>query len=331
VIVRALRALAARAADWFGAPRAQPADLAPAVAASLRLDREVGLKLGEAVDRTEASALAIMEQVRDLCDRSAMLAGRLHDASAQADAFEADVQAHTGDLVSMAEFLARLPQRFDADRASIRRIADEIRGLADLAESVQGISMQSHMLSINAAIEASRAGPSGASFKVVAEEMRTLAANSHGAAARIGKSLTTIRGILSEDLERSAERSADDLAHIAETAHAVTRLQDSFERVRGTYQAGFVDMLSHGQALSAGTAEVLGQLQYQDVVRQCVERLRLAMEQRNTVLQRELGGSEPAPGQAAALIGDVVEEYLVSEARHGLNVAERETPAIELF
>jgi methyl-accepting chemotaxis protein len=329
--VRALRALAARAARLFGAPPAPAADLGPAVAASLRLDREVGLKLDEAVDRTEASALAIMGQVRHLCDRSALLAVRLQDASAQADAFEADMRANTGDLASMADFLARLPERFDCDRASIRRIADEIRGLADLAESVQGISMQSHMLSINAAIEASRAGANGRSFKVVAEEMRALAANSHGAAARIGKSLATIRGILSENLERNAERSADDLSRIAETAQAVTRLQGSFERVRGTYRAGFADMLAHGEALSAGTAEVLGQLQYQDVVRQCVERLRLAMERRNGVLQRELGGSVPAPGQAAALIGDVVEEYLVGEARHGGDSAGRGTAAIELF
>jgi methyl-accepting chemotaxis protein len=312
----------------FGTAPAVPPDYRPAIAASLRLDHEVGAKLDEAVGRTEASALAIMDQVRGLCDRSAALAVRLQDASGQADAFEADMHAHTGDLACMADFLARLPDRLDHDRASIRRIADEIRGLSDLAESVQGISIQSHMLSINAAIEASRAGPQGLSFKVVAEEMRALAANSHGAAARIGKSLATIRGILSDGLERNAKRSAQDLSHIAETAEAVTRLQGSFDRVRGTYQAGFAEMLAHGEALSAGTAEVLGQLQYQDVVRQCVERLRLAVAQRNAVLERDIGAP---PEQVAALIGDIVEAYLAAEALHGGAVEDEGTPLIELF
>lgn len=317
--MRLLRNLAARV---FGAAPAPQPDHGRAVAASVRLDREIGLKLDDAVGRTEASALAIMAQVRALCDRSADLAGRLHEANAQADAFEADVHAHSGDLERMADFLARLPDRLDCDRASIGRIADEIRGLSDLADSVQAISVQSHMLSINAAIEASRAGPQGQSFKVVAQEMRALAANSHGAAARIGKSLATIRGILSEGLARNAERSAGDLARIAETAQAVTRLQGSFERVRGTYQAGFSDMLAHGDALSAGTAEVLGQLQYQDVVRQCVERLRMAMARRNEVLGH---------AQAAELIGDIVAAYLAEEALHGANAVEDGAPAIELF
>jgi methyl-accepting chemotaxis protein len=233
----------------------------------------------------------------------------------------------------MADFLACLPERLDRDRDSIRAIADEIRGLADLAESVQGISIQSHMLSINAAIEASRAGAHGQSFKVVAEEMRALAANSHGAAARIGKSLATIRGILSDGLGRNAERSAEDLSRITATAEAVTRLQGSFDRVRGTYQAGFAEMLAHGDALSAGTAEVLGQLQYQDVVRQCVERLRQAVERRNGVLEREIGAplQAPAPERVAMLIGDIVEDYLAAEAMHGGNAEAAGTPLIELF
>jgi methyl-accepting chemotaxis protein len=325
--VRLLRVLGARVGRALGiAPAAEP-DYRPAVAASVRLDHEIGLKLGDAVGRTEASALAIMAQVRALCDRSADLAGRLHEANAQADAFQADVHAHSADLERMADFLARLPDRLDCDRASIGRIADEIRGLSDLAESVQAISIQSHMLSINAAIEASRAGPQGQSFKVVAEEMRALAANSHGAAARIGKSLATIRGILHEGLARNTERSTGDLARIAESAQAVTRLQGSFERVRGTYQAGFSDMLAHGEALSAGTAEVLGQLQYQDVVRQCVERLQLAMDRRNDVLGRGLHD----PAQVAALIGDIAAAYLAEEALHGSNEAGDEAPLIELF
>ncbi|WP_156895549.1 methyl-accepting chemotaxis protein [Massilia putida] len=328
--MRVLRSLATRVARAFGTPAAPP-DYGAAVAASLRLDHEVGVKLNDAVGRTEASALAIMEQVRGLCDRSAALSVRLHDASAQADAFETDAQAHTGDLVAMADFLARLPERLERDRASIRRIEAEIRGLSDLAASVQGISIQSHMLSINAAIEASRAGQHGQSFKVVAEEMRALAANSHGAAARIGKSLGAIRGMLSEGLQRNAERSSEDVARIAETAEAVSRLQGSFERVRGTYRAGFAEMLAHGEALSAGTAEVLGQLQYQDVVRQCVERLRQAVDRRNGVLEREMATALPAPDRLAALIGDIVEDYLAAESLHGGGADESGMQMIELF
>jgi methyl-accepting chemotaxis protein len=198
---------------------------------------------------------------------------------------------------------------------------------------VQTISMQSHLLSINAAIEASRAGPAGQAFKVVADEVRALAANSHAAATRIGGSLGRINGILKQGLEQSAAQSASDLCHITETAQAVTRLRASFDRVNGSYHARFVEMQELGDAMSFGSSEVLGQLQYQDVVRQCVERLRAAVAQRNLVLGGAFGSvaGVPEPAVLAGLLGDVVEEYLAGEALHGGTPAQGGGLAIELF
>jgi methyl-accepting chemotaxis protein len=303
------------------------------VEASVRLDDEICRKLDDAVGKTEQSALAIMGQVRALCDRSASLVTRLGAATAEAGQFESEIQGNVDALEHMASFLAQLPERLHRDLDHIAGIAAEIKSLSDLAESVQVISMQSHMLSINAAIEASRAGPGGEAFKVVAQEVRELAANSHGAASSIGKSLATIRSILKDGLEDSAARSSNDLDQIHATAEAVTQLRASCSRIVGTYQAGFADMLEHGEMISYGTGEVLGQLQYQDIVRQCVERLQAAIGRRNAVLEKEFGGmAAPRPELVAALIGDVLEEYLAGEALHG-GAAEEDGggPAIELF
>jgi methyl-accepting chemotaxis protein len=311
---------------------AQPAAceaLAPVIAESVRLDMEIGRKLDDAVQRTEASALAIMQQVRLLCDGSAALAVRLQEATAQAGTFEDDIAANVAALSRMSGFLECLPERLQHDLDSIGQIAGEIKGLSGLAESVQTISMQSHLLSINAAIEASRAGASGQAFKVVAEEVRALAANSHSAAARIGGSLSRIRAILTDGLEQNAAKLSCDLEHIAQTAQAVTQLQSSFDRMSGNYQAQCADMLAQGEVLAAGSAEVLGQLQYQDVVRQCVERLQEAVAQRNRTLQ---DGLAQQPALLAALLGDVVEAYLAQEAMHGEQPGDAGGAlAIELF
>jgi methyl-accepting chemotaxis protein len=303
-----------------GKPVPQPAAAyREAVQASIRLDDEVGHKLDEAVARTEDSALAIMQQVRTLCDRSQELAGRLQAASGEAAGFEDEIAANVGALAQMTTFLECLPERLRRDLDSIRQIAEEIRSLSGLAESVQTISMQSHLLSINAAIEASRAGAAGQAFKVVADEVRGLAANSHAAATRIGGSLARINDMLRQGLEQNAAQSACDLGHISETAQAVTRLRTSFDRIAGSYHARFIEMQELGETLSFGASEVLGQLQYQDVVRQCVERLRAAVAQRNLVLGGAFGSPTGAPDAAllAGLLGDVVEEYLAGEALHG--------------
>ena len=301
--------------------------------ASIRLDDEVGHKLDEAVARTEDAALAIMQQVRMLCDRSQELAGRLQSATGDAAGFEDEIADNVGALARMTEFLECLPERLQRDLDSISQIATEISSLSGLAETVQTISMQSHLLSINAAIEASRAGPAGQAFKVVADEVRALAANSHAAATRIGGSLGRINGILKQGLEQSAAQSAGDLCQITEATQAVTRLRASFDRVNGSYHARFIEMQELGDALSFGSSEVLGQLQYQDVVRQCVERLRAAVAQRNLVLGGAFGSAAgvPEPAVLAGLLGDVVEEYLAGEALHGGTPDQGGGLAIELF
>lgn len=339
-LLAVVRRLAPRSRRLPAGMRAQPpataADYTDAIQASIRLDDEVGRRLDEAVARTEDSALAIMQQVRALCDRSQELAARLESASGEAASFEGEITANVAALAQMTRFLECLPERLRRDLDSISLIATEIKSLSGLAESVQTISMQSHLLSVNAAIEASRAGPAGQAFKVVAGEVRALAANSHAAASRIGGSLARINDMLRQGLERNAAQSADDLGHIAETAQAVTRLRASFDRVSGSYHARFSEMHELGDVLSAGAAEVLGQLQYQDVVRQCVERLRAAVAQRNAVLDAAFPGSgmppAPAADELAGMLADVVQEYLAGEALHGGASGEAGGgPAIELF
>ncbi|MFC0253319.1 methyl-accepting chemotaxis protein [Massilia consociata] len=314
-------------------PAANDTGYGAAIEASCDLDREIGRKLDEAVARTEASALAIMEEVRALCDRSAELAGRLQAASREADQFERDMVDNVAALRQMARFLECLPERLQRDLACISEIAAEIKSLSGLAESVQAISMQSHLLSINAAIEASRAGAAGQAFKVVAEEVRTLAANSNAAASRIGGSLQRIRSTLREGLELNAAQSTDDLAQITQAARTVAALQSSFDQISGSYHARLAEMLAHGEALAAGSAGVLGQLQYQDVVRQCVERLQHAIAQRNAALGQEFASqSAPQPAVLARLIADITAEYLATEQLHGTSLGgQDDAPLIELF
>lgn len=316
-----------------GEASAGSAHYAEAVKVSIRLDDEIGRKLEEAVSRTEASALAIMQQVRALCDYSAELSTRLQAADTDAVAFEQEVGTNVAALAQMTIFLQDLPGRLQRDLDNISLIAAEVKGLSDLAESVQTISMQSHLLSINAAIEASRAGASGHAFKVVAEEVRMLASNSHTAATRISTSLKRVNSVLKDGLEHNAARSANDLGQIAQTEQAVAQLRSSLKRVTGNYQARFADMHGLGNALSSGASEVLGQLQYQDVVRQCVERLREAVERRNVVLENGFSTSQGYSSEMlAAMLGDIVEEYLAAELLHGGSAsAEDSGPAIELF
>jgi methyl-accepting chemotaxis protein len=143
--------------------------------------------------------------------------------------------------------------------------------------------------------------------------------------------------MLEEGLAHNAAQAEGDRSHIAETTGAVSQLRTSFDRVNSSNHARFADMHELGDAISSGSSEVLGQLQYQDIVRQCVERLQNAVARRNDALGGAwLGGypgPAPAPAELAGLLSDIVEGYLAGEAMHGGNMDEHAggALAIELF
>ena len=72
---------------------------------------------------------------------------------------------------------------------SLEQKASEIQSITDV---IDGISSQTNLLALNAAIEAARAGEQGRGFAVVADEVRALAAKTANATKQIGDMLNQI-------------------------------------------------------------------------------------------------------------------------------------------
>jgi len=97
-----------------------------------------------------------------------------------------------------------------AIQASVQRIAEgsarlleQARLAGDVVETVRDLAAQSHVLSLNASLEAARAGEAGKGFAVVASEVRALADQSGQGADRIARIVRDIQAAIQSTLDQT--------------------------------------------------------------------------------------------------------------------------------
>jgi len=89
-----------------------------------------------------------------------------------------------------------------------QKIRGDVKDMDDIIALIMEIASQTHLLGLNAAIEAARAGDAGRGFNVVAEEIRKLAASTQTSAKEVTAKLSRIKSNINALAEHVNEVSA---------------------------------------------------------------------------------------------------------------------------
>ena len=152
------------------------------------------------------------EDVRGLCNETL-------DASAKGREEMAGMTKNVGTLNVTIGELTEL----------IRNTAETVEEITGITDTINAISNQTNLLSLNASLEAARAGEMGKGFAVVATEVGTLAGQSSSATDTIRRLVEGITKNIS-DINRKAEICVKDMAACMS---AVNGANESFETIYG--------------------------------------------------------------------------------------------------
>jgi len=306
----------------------------------LQLENAIKDQLNVVANDTNDSAIQLVTLMRDLSNEAENLVRYITDAVQKISSLDSGVDDSVGFIIRIAHFIQDIPEKIQADIQSIQGVSGVIDGLTNLVDSIKEISFQTDILAVNAAIQAAHAGEAGLGFKIVADEVRKLAVNSNKAAEMIEDGLDAARHTIKEGLKfKFLEEVMAEMNEAAAVMESVKKLEESHEDMRQYYKTLFSVINNNNRKLAADISEILGSIQYQDIVRQRIERMQIAMQHRNDLFQLFVTELESSGGNLtddfASQMNVILNNYLEKESHHNNSLNSRDEedapPKFELF
>lgn len=233
--------------------------------------------LGAVIQHTETATFALMDRL----DRMGSLIGGFGEFVRKTDSETAVLLDQSGQSVSrnrdfihnLESYLVRRTSATEADRTRLARIVEDTRTLQSSVDGIGTIVATTNILALNATIEASRAGAAGKGFAVVAAEVRELANQTKLAVADIKGGLGRVQETILRQIDDEAAhgRMAKELALLDELGGQLRAMGSGYEQMSAHQRAILTEMERLSREIAAAMGGALGEMQFQDVIRQRLE------------------------------------------------------------
>lgn len=223
-------------------------------------------------------------------------------------------RAQLGEIVATLEGMLTLRLRTLAELQALRGLNDEMKSMI---VDVTKIAANTHLLSLNAAVEAARVGDSGRTFRVVADEVRRLADSAGATSKRIGHKAEQVSRAIEASFtvaEGDAAREKEQIAAANQQVHSV--LTDLMAVVDDLNKSSG-NMGSAAEGIRAQVSRSLVQFQFQDRVSQTLEHLRESLGSFESMLRTatQPGAVRLEPVDVPQLLRSLEDSYTMAEER----------------
>lgn len=158
--------------------------------------------LDDAMGRIGAALSTVVSAFEEIRATSGSTAGN----SSRIDSMMADIlrknEGMNADIEARVEEIVRASRDADALAGLFQNIKDKTAAVAGITGSIQDVSDRTGILAINASIEAARAGTVGRGFRIIANEVRTLAQQTGDFAKQIDQNIGEFRKAVDAVSER---------------------------------------------------------------------------------------------------------------------------------
>jgi methyl-accepting chemotaxis protein len=253
---------------------------------------------------------------------------------------------HNKEMIKILESLIESHQKNLQDNLNrVSSLVNEVNNLTPLMDSIKDIAEQTNLLALNAAIEAARAGEQGRGFAVVADEIRKLSMKTENTSKQIISQIKKLSERMNKEFEifKNKISQSEHLEKLKNAEDTVKGMESSFNSVGNMIFDIIHKIHEQHEVVFKTVTDLLGKIQFQDVVRQKLERViedLKELSEYNTALMKWLVSPdvEEKPMEIQKLLDNLYQRYVMQSQRevHAkvVNNALQEkakAPKIELF
>ncbi|GLS42177.1 methyl-accepting chemotaxis protein [Methylobacterium brachythecii] len=251
-----LNAMVGGLSDLARTNRSATADL-NAAAAEIRASAQ---EQAASVEEQFAAVQETAATVDEITHSGAQISKRATDVIATAQASAQTARAGLRAASDTAKAMDLIREQGEAVAGNIVALSEKTQAIGEIITTVNDISERTHLLSLNAAIEAAAAGESGRSFAIVAAEMKLLADQAKAATVQVRSILSEIqRGINSSVMltEEAVKRAATGKTRTDATVRTIEEMAARVDEGVQTFQ----QIVASTNQQQLGIEQVMGALQ----------------------------------------------------------------------
>jgi len=177
--------------------------------------------LASGASEMDSAAQLVAEGTETQRQATEQIAAAMHQLSASGEQVAGSVESALTKVRSSRQLSQSVAAHGETTARAMERIQHSTERIVKAVGVIQEIARQTNLLSLNAAIEAAKAGSMGKGFSVVAEEVRKLAERSSGSAKEIGSLIEETNASVGEGTSK-----------VTETASALARIQQEISELQ---------------------------------------------------------------------------------------------------
>ncbi len=241
------------------------------IAASAKQQEATGIEQAQ-------TSVEILSTTKEISANTSQLLRTMEDATAVADYTTTATADAQGNLKRMDLTMQHMVTATDSINAKLAALSEKASNINSVLITITKVADQTNILSLNAAIEAEKAGEAGRGFSVVATEIRRLADQTSVSTWDIEQMLKEMQSAVSASvmgMDKFSEEIRRSVGEVRQVAQQLSGVMDQVQKLAPQF-----DMVLQGmQSQAVGASQISDtMMQLNDATQQTVESLKATSE-----------------------------------------------------